>query len=251
MTRARRASRRRSARPGAGGGARPGPAPARRKLRLTKLKMSPRRFAVSHRRAPRGTRLDGTRISWRLNRAATVRLTFQRRGRARAGSGSGAIDAQRARPGTARCASAGASAASCSAAALPARRRPRAAGRPDGRPALVPGPQGMSVEDDRPRRFGRRRADFEALEVAGRVARRVRAELMLLREENARLKAARAPSAGHRPLLGRARSLPRRADDLSVADETTRVLVEGLVIRGRCSRSARRSSARWSPSRRG
>ena len=43
--------------------------------------MSPRRFAVSSRRPRRGTRLDGTRISWRLNRAATVRLTFQRRTR--------------------------------------------------------------------------------------------------------------------------------------------------------------------------
>jgi hypothetical protein len=62
-----------------GGGTpdRPGTRPA--KLRLTKLRMTPRRFAVSHRRLPRGTRLDGTRISWRLNRAATVRLTFQKR----------------------------------------------------------------------------------------------------------------------------------------------------------------------------
>lgn len=48
-------------------------------LRLTQVRVSPRRFAVAHRRLPRGTRLDGTRISWRLNRAATVRLTFQRR----------------------------------------------------------------------------------------------------------------------------------------------------------------------------
>ena len=64
------------ARPGAGG---PVGRPAR--LRLTRVTLSPRRFAVSHRRARRGTRLDGTRISWRLNRSATVRLTFQRRGR--------------------------------------------------------------------------------------------------------------------------------------------------------------------------
>jgi hypothetical protein len=40
--------------------------------------MSPRRFAVAHRRALKGTRLDGARVSWRLNRAATVKLTFQR-----------------------------------------------------------------------------------------------------------------------------------------------------------------------------
>ena len=52
--------------------------PARPRLRLSRLKMSPRRFAVSHRRPRRGTRLDGTRVTWRLNRAATVRLTFQR-----------------------------------------------------------------------------------------------------------------------------------------------------------------------------
>jgi hypothetical protein len=40
--------------------------------------MSPRRFLVAHRRAIKGTRLDGARVSWRLNRAATVKLTFQR-----------------------------------------------------------------------------------------------------------------------------------------------------------------------------
>ena len=89
----------------------------------------------------------------------------------------------------------------------------------------------MSVEA-RPRRFGRRRADFEALEVAGESLGALRAELVLLREENARLKAAAAPAPGHRRLLGRARTLPAaRLDDASVADETTRVLVEGLVIR--------------------
>ncbi len=65
--------------------ARPGsPASPRRaaerpKLALTRLSMTPRRFAVSHRRALQGTKLDGARISWRLNRAATVRLTFQRK----------------------------------------------------------------------------------------------------------------------------------------------------------------------------
>ncbi|MBE2319508.1 hypothetical protein DVA67_026310 [Solirubrobacter sp. CPCC 204708] len=61
------------------GTSRPVAAPAR--LRLTRLSMSPRRFAVAHRRARLGSRLDGTRITWRLNRAATVRLTFQRRTR--------------------------------------------------------------------------------------------------------------------------------------------------------------------------
>jgi len=50
------------------------------RLALTKLSMSPRRFAVSHKRKRRGTRLDGSRITWKLNKAATVRLTVQRRG---------------------------------------------------------------------------------------------------------------------------------------------------------------------------
>ena len=42
--------------------------------------MSPRRFAVSHKHKRRGTRLDGSRVTWKLNQAATVRLTVQRRG---------------------------------------------------------------------------------------------------------------------------------------------------------------------------
>jgi hypothetical protein len=50
-----------------------------RRLALTKLKMSPRRFAVAHRARQRGTRLDGSRVTWKLNKAATVKLTFQRR----------------------------------------------------------------------------------------------------------------------------------------------------------------------------
>ncbi len=44
--------------------------------------MSPRRFPVAHRRlarrSKRGTRLDGATITWRLNKAATVKLKFQR-----------------------------------------------------------------------------------------------------------------------------------------------------------------------------
>ena len=87
------------------------------RLTLTKVKMSPRRFAVSHRRKRRGTRLDGSRITWKLSRAATVRLTVQRR----AGSAKrrrwvrvGTIT-RRPRRAPASCASPGASAASCSA----------------------------------------------------------------------------------------------------------------------------------------
>jgi hypothetical protein len=45
--------------------------------------MSPRRFAVAHRHRRRGTRLDGSRITWRLNSAATVHLIFQRPGGSR------------------------------------------------------------------------------------------------------------------------------------------------------------------------
>jgi len=87
-------------------------------------------------------------------------------------------------------------------------------------------------EDERPRRFGRRRADFEALEVAGESLGALRAELVLLREENARLKAAPHQEPDIARLLGRARSLPdARLDAASLADETMRVLVEGLVIR--------------------
>ena len=89
----------------------------------------------------------------------------------------------------------------------------------------------MSI-DDRPRRFGRRSADVEALEVAGESLGALHAELLLLREENARLKAAPHQAPDIVQLLGRARSLPNaRPDSDSVGDETTRVLVEGLVIR--------------------
>ena len=40
--------------------------------------MSPRRFAVAHKRLPKGTKLDGSRISWKLSRSATVKLNVQR-----------------------------------------------------------------------------------------------------------------------------------------------------------------------------
>ena len=83
-------------------------------------------------------------------------------------------------------------------------------------------------DEDRPRRFGRRRTDA-GLEVESLVA--LRAELLLLREENARLKAAphRGPDVG--TLLGQARTVAGVQADHEVADETARLLVEGLVIR--------------------
>jgi hypothetical protein len=82
--------------------------------------------------------------------------------------------------------------------------------------------------EERPRRFGRRRTDG-ALELESLGA--LQAELLVLREENARLKAAphRAPDVG--VLLGQARSFAGEHDGGEVADETERLLVEGLVIR--------------------
>jgi hypothetical protein len=50
------------------------------RLSLSKVQMSPRRFPLAHKRKPKGTRLDGSRITWRLSKAATVRLSFQRLG---------------------------------------------------------------------------------------------------------------------------------------------------------------------------
>jgi hypothetical protein len=61
--------------PGQGGTNGPG---TTTRLTLTKVAMSPKRFALSHRAKQRGTRLDGSRITWRLSRAATVRLVVQR-----------------------------------------------------------------------------------------------------------------------------------------------------------------------------
>jgi hypothetical protein len=80
------------------------------------------------------------------------------------------------------------------------------------------------------RRFGRRAADRWA---AAADLASLEAELVLLREENARLKL-----AGHRErpdlagLLGQARAIGEPAsDDDSATDETTQMLVEALVIR--------------------
>lgn len=50
-------------------------------LTLTHLKMKPRRFRTAHRRARRGTAVDGSRVTFRVNRRATVRLVTQRRTR--------------------------------------------------------------------------------------------------------------------------------------------------------------------------
>jgi hypothetical protein len=60
----------------------------------------------------------------------------------------------------------------------------------------------------------------------------VHAELVLLREENARLKAAQHRRADVGRLLDRARSLPAAtADSGGASDDTAQLLFEGLVIR--------------------
>ena len=175
--------------------------------------MSPRRFAgLPQAAAARARGSTARAISWRLNRAATVRLTFQRHARPGAGCGSGRSPA-RSRPAAGVVRFRGRFGRRLLAPrryrlVVSALRRRRADARPA---AQLPGGEGLSVED-RPRRFGRRRADFEALEVAGESLAALQAELVLLREENARLKAAPHQRAGHRGAAraARARS-PARA----------------------------------------
>ena len=67
---------------------------------------------------------------------------------------------------------------------------------------------------------------------AGEPLASVHAELVLLREENARLKAAQHRRADVSRLLDRARSLPAAAADSDGAsDDTAQLLFDGLVIR--------------------
>jgi hypothetical protein len=90
-------------------------------------------------------------------------------------------------------------------------------------------------ETPRPRRRFRR--DAGALEhdrrvAAGEPLESVYAELVLLREENARLKAAQHRRADVSRLLDRARSLPAAtADSGGASDDTAQLLFDGLVIR--------------------
>jgi len=91
----------------------------------------------------------------------------------------------------------------------------------------------MAISDeDRPRRFARRRFDGDGHDAGEESLAALHTELVLLREENARLKAAEHKGPDIEGLLGRTRALSAaRTDDDSVADETARLLVEGLVIR--------------------
>jgi len=77
----------------------------------------------------------------------------------------------------------------------------------------------------RPIAFGAPRADAESLAA-------LHAEVVLLREENARLRGAPDQRADLARLLGRARALPDDpADRSSLGDDAAQLLVDGLVIR--------------------
>ncbi|MDA0161522.1 hypothetical protein OM076_14695 [Solirubrobacter ginsenosidimutans] len=64
---------------GSGNGSDSKPAARTTKLTLSKLKMAPRRFPVAHKTPPRGTRLDGSRVTFKVSTSASVRLVVQRR----------------------------------------------------------------------------------------------------------------------------------------------------------------------------
>jgi hypothetical protein len=90
------------------------------------------------------------------------------------------------------------------------------------------------ADAEEPRRRFRRRSDRTVVdgpddaETLGTVL----AELVLLREENARLKAAQYQRSDISRLIGRARSLSSaEIDHASISDDTEQVLVEGLLIR--------------------
>jgi hypothetical protein len=83
------------------------------------------------------------------------------------------------------------------------------------------------------RRFRRTRptGDDEAAGASESLAS-MHAELVLLREENARLKAAQHRRSDVGRLLGRARSLPSaETDGQRLEDDAAQLLVDGLVIR--------------------
>ncbi|WCB95092.1 hypothetical protein DSM104299_03834 [Baekduia alba] len=86
---------------------------------------------------------------------------------------------------------------------------------------------------DEPRRRFRRRTDRMAETIGDPESiAAVHAELLLLREENARLKASQHQRADVSRLIGRARSLAAaELDRDSVSDDVEQLLVEGLLIR--------------------
>jgi hypothetical protein len=82
------------------------------------------------------------------------------------------------------------------------------------------------------RRFRRRTDPGETMAGESDSLDAVRAEVLLLREENARLKAAQHQRADVSRLIGRARSLAAAEPDRdSISDDVEQLLVEGLLIR--------------------
>jgi hypothetical protein len=104
-------------------------------------------------------------------------------------------------------------------------------------PTPAPDMSRASVEEAVPasprRRFGRRpaaRADDAG--PGGESLQSVLAEVVLLREENARLNAAQHQPASLGRILGQARSLPPAHHDAEeLADDAARMLIEGMVLR--------------------
>jgi hypothetical protein len=77
-----------------------------------------------------------------------------------------------------------------------------------------------------------RTAESEALDQTGEPLAVLHAEVLLLREENARLRGAQHQRAELARLLGRARALPDTAADTdTLGDEAAQMLIDGLVIR--------------------
>jgi hypothetical protein len=82
------------------------------------------------------------------------------------------------------------------------------------------------------RRFGRREARPDDAGAGGESVQAVLAEVVLLREENARLKAAQHQPASLGRILGQARSLPAAHHDAEeLADDAANMLIEGMVLR--------------------
>jgi hypothetical protein len=77
-----------------------------------------------------------------------------------------------------------------------------------------------------------RTAATDALDPAGEPFAALHAEVLLLREENARLRGAQHQRAELARLLGRARALPdTAADAATLGDDAAQMLIDGLVIR--------------------
>jgi hypothetical protein len=106
-------------------------------------------------------------------------------------------------------------------------------------PTPTPRPAGQEKDGSdsgagrqRRRRF-RRAAQTKVVEGLGaaETLASLRAELVLLREENATLKASQAQAPDLGGVLKRARAVSNQPDRDDVADEATQLLVEGLVLR--------------------